>query len=247
MPPTAVVKVGSTSTTLLLAERLDSPLRRAQELVDLFSEDGIARITAMAQEWSAYLGSLGVRVLAAGGEATRTNPALERQLQQFFPNWWHLTGTMEGRLAWLAVKSRHPAAELVIDIGGGSTEIISSRIAWTFPVGATRFDAKTINWPPLDHFAPPVVIGGTAVTLAQWAACLQLDRLTVKRMHEQLTYSPEKFQNMEPMRRKILPTGLALLDSVLAHGRWNQFQVSPRGLTEGLWIAASLGRGGSNL
>jgi hypothetical protein len=243
VPPTAIVKFGSTSTVLLVAERLDKPLLQKQAMIDLFSEDGIARVIAMAQQWGAALSAQGVVAWAAGGEATRANAELERQLRRVFPNWWHLTGTLEGRLAWLAVKSGHPAAELVIDIGGGSTEIISSRAVWTFPVGAARFDARVMVWPSLDQFAPPVVIGGTALTLARWAGRLTLDRSALQRMRDQLALSPEKFQDMDAMRRKILPAGLALLDSVLQHGGWTRFEVSPRGLTEGLWIAASLGRG----
>ena len=243
MPPQAIVKFGSTSTTLLVAQRLDHPLLRRQQLINLYAADGPAQALKVAEELRQAANDAGTVPLAAGGEALRDNPELEIRLRQLYPNWWHLTAETEGRLAWIAVKARHPSCDVVVDIGGGSTEFISQRQVVSVPQGAARSARHAIRWPALSAFERPVVIGGTAVALKWWTGRPGVRLGDVEAMQQALMDHPEQFQTWDPLRRSILPVGLSLLGDVFHAAGWDSIEVSERGLTEGLWLAASLGRG----
>lgn len=242
MPAAAIVKFGSTSTTLLVATRIENPEIREQRLFDLFDPRGRQQVMT----WATYLKQQAEIAraipLAAGGEALRVNPELERRLMNIFPHWWHLTAETEGRLAWMAVKSQHHEADVVIDIGGGSTEIISQSHVWSLPLGAARRGTATA-WPDLSSFHHPVFIGGTAVSLKMWTGRSPQSRRDISTLQEALNNQSESLPVWDAGRKKILPQGLALMLDILDHAGWRQFEVSQRGLTEGLWLAASLGRG----
>ncbi len=242
MPPRAIVKFGSTSAILLVAEHLQHPTVYQQELIDVFSPGGPEALIKVAQSWREDLRRRGIEALAAGGEAIRRNAGLEARLRALFPHWWHLTGEMEGRLAWIAVKAGDSLVDGVVDIGGGSTEIITADGTWSFSIGAARFTEAHVSWPPLTDIAHPAFIGGTAVSLARWAGRDRLTLREVRAMQQALLADPQQFREWSPLRRRILPQGLAILAQLLEHGGWPTFTVSTRGLTEGLWLAASLGR-----
>jgi hypothetical protein len=239
----AIVKIGSTSTTMLLAARLAVPLVREQRLINLFSEKGRSEVLVWASALAAQARRWGVEPLAAGGQGLRAHPELEQRLEEIFPRWWHLTPALEGRLAWAAVKAAVPACDVVVDIGGGSTEIVTHQHVWSVEVGAVNGDF-TQPWPPLHALHHPVFIGGTAVTLSRWAERSELQPEHIRGIRRQLETSPQQFSHWEPLRHSILPRGLSIMEQVAALGGWDTFSVSDRGLTEGLWMAASLGRGG---
>lgn len=243
MGAAAIVKFGTTSTTLLVAERLTQPLAREQRLINLMTAEGTERAVSWARALSVRTRDLKVLPLAAGGHAVRANPELESRLRQLFPRWWHLTASMEGRLAWIAVKAAVPVCDVVVDIGGGSTELVTQDHVWSIPVGAASgFDE--VSWPDLAALQRPVFIGGTAVALQAWAGSPRLSRADVQTLGEQLQQEPGLFRQWDPLRRRILPMGLRILDSIMAAQGWSEGLASERGLTEGLWMAASLGRGG---
>lgn len=240
MPPVAIVKVGSTSTTLLIADQLAHPHVRQQQLINLYDPEAEEILLNVARQWRGLAEARGAAPLAAGGEALRQNSGLEHALRQVFSSWWHLSGSQEGRLAWMAVKAADSGVDAVIDIGGGSTEIITQDRVWSVPFGAAR--GGDADWPRLDHVHHPVFIGGTALALARIRGAWRLTGDDVAAMRESLIRHPEMFQHLDPLRRQILPTGLALMDAILQRNQWSAFGVSDRGLTEGLWLAASLGR-----
>lgn len=242
MAATAVVKFGSTSTTLLVARHVDHPDIREQRLFDMEDSRGADELVAFAEYLAHLCQSQGYHPLAAGGERLRHNGPLRERLRLLFPRWWHLSGEEEGRLAWMAVKARHPAADVVIDLGGASTEIVDRASARSLALGAAVGPAA-IEWPNLSHYHHPVVIGGTAVALSRWAGRAVLGHEDIARLRQELEAKPESFQDWDPVRRLVLPRGLALLHELVERGGWPRFLVSSRGLTEGLWLAASLGRG----
>ncbi len=236
----AIVKFGSTSTTLLAAVGLNRVILREQRLINLFSPDGPERIVAWAREIRNRVDQLGIEPLAAGGEGLRLNRPLQSRLERVFPWWWHLTGATEGILAWMAVKAQHPACDVVVDIGGGSTEIITREKTLSYPVGAAR--SGSAAWEVFTDARGPVFIGGTAVALAARMKRWQLTADHVAGFLQALKTHPEQFRDLDPLRRQMLPRGLALMEDIIRRNEWPQFDVSDRGLTEGLWLAASLGR-----
>lgn len=242
--PVGVMKIGSTSSTLLIARDLSKPLVRNQQLLDLFSPDSAPHLYAVVESWAKEARRHGARLLAAGGEAVRKNPHLHAELSRRLPHWWPLTSQEEGRLAWLAVKAQRPSAEIVIDIGGGSTEIIWNQGIWLAASGAARPDFK-VRWPRLPVTGRPVFVGGTALAVTWWAERQVLTFADVERLSHALDQDDNPLPSLDPLRRRILPSGLAILSDLLAVNGWETFDVSERGLTEGLWLAASLGRVGT--
>lgn len=242
MPPAAIIKFGSTSTTLLIAERVDRPIVRHQHLLDLLSPAGRHRVLTLARQLRMTAEYHAANPLAAGGEALRRDPDIEKALAEIFPHWWHLSADMEGRLAWLAVKSRHSACDLVVDLGGGSTEFIAPSQVWSIPEGAAQ-PPYNAPLPSVRSFGRPVFIGGTAVALKRWIGRDRLTSADAHVMREALQHSPDEFPHIDNLRLRILPRGLDLLARIVEDMGWNEFEVSERGLTEGLWLAASLGRG----
>ncbi len=244
VPATAIVKFGSTSTTMLVATRLDQPEIREQRLFRLFEPGGFDELVHFARDLSQTSESRGVQPVAAGGEAFRLHPHWEQQLKALFPRWWHLSAQEEGRLAWLAVKAERPYTDVVIDIGGGSTEIISHHAAWSISQGAARPSLSLADTPDLSQFQSPVFIGGTAVSLATWANRHMLVPKDIADLQLTLQTGQADLPPWDSVRRKILPAGLALMSALVERSAFAHFEVSQRGLTEGLWLASSLGRGG---
>ena len=236
----AVIKFGSTSATLLAAERLDKPQLRLQRLINLFSEDGPHKALVWAQEMRQTIRQMGIEPLAAGGEGLRLNSQLQSRLQSVFPLWWPLTAELEGRLAWMAVKAKHPSCDVVVDIGGGSTEIVTGDKTASYPVGTARTGRSA--WGDFSQARNPVFIGGTAVSLAKHASHQQLCLADVTNFSQALTDNTALLEGLDPLRREILPKGLALIKEIVTQNNWPQWEVSEYGLTEGLWLAASLGR-----
>lgn len=244
VPATAIVKFGSTSTTMLVAARLDQPQFREQRLFRLFEPGGFDELYSFARDLGQTSASRGLQPLAAGGEAFRLHPHWEQKLKVWFPRWWHLSAQEEGRLAWLAVKAERPYTDVVIDIGGGSTEIVSHHTAWSISQGAARPSFSLVDAPDLREFHHPVFIGGTAVSLATWAKRHILVPQDIADLQCTLQTGRADLPQWDSVRLKILPAGLALMSALIERSAFTQFEVSQRGLTEGLWLAASLGRGG---
>ncbi|NMP20830.1 hypothetical protein [Sulfobacillus harzensis] len=242
--PVAVIKIGSTSSTLLMAEDLARPMLRRQALMDLFSSPGSQALLGVLEEWVTETHRMGARLVAAGGEAVRRNRALEDAIKCRVSGWWPLSGSQEGRLAWLAVKAERPDTSVVVDVGGGSTEVIDALRSCSVPSGAARPKAS-IEWPRFSGGERPVFVGGTAVALARWAQRDPLSLDDVRAMQQAVRDADPRLDPLGAVRRRVLPGGLAILEAICTANGCHQFSVSERGLTEGLWLAASLGRAGA--
>lgn len=142
----AAIDVGTNSTRLLVAEEQPGGFRsidrrmvitRLGQGVDssrVLSADGLARTFRTIAEYAATCGELGVeRLRVTGTSAVRD----ARNREEFFDGVRKLTGTEaelltgeeEARATFLGTLSDLDAAEtvMVVDIGGGSTELIVGR------------------------------------------------------------------------------------------------------------------------
>lgn len=239
MPPVAVIKVGSTSSTLLVAESLHRPVTRQQQLLDLYREANAPVLGALLQRWTAECRALGAPCLAAGGEAVRQNPRYQGVIGESLSAWLPLSGEREGRLTMLAVQAEMPDVDVVVDIGGGSTEVVTLRTSQSFAIGAAH-PAPAIVLPRVSG-SRPVFVGGTAVALRRWRGRAELDCADIIGLLDEV-HKPSALTFLDPLRRQLLPQGLGLMKVLLDANGWDRFRVSERGLTEGLWMVASLGR-----
>ncbi|CAN5604522.1 Ppx/GppA phosphatase family protein [soil metagenome] len=140
----AAIDVGTNSTRLLVAEEQAGGFRsverrmiitRLGEGVDrhrVLSDEALRRTFDTIAEYAASCGEYGVeRLRVTGTSAVRD----ARNRQEFFDGVRTLTGRepellsgeAEARATWLGVRSdlRDDASLLVVDVGGGSTELIS--------------------------------------------------------------------------------------------------------------------------
>ncbi|MCY0881020.1 MAG: hypothetical protein OWS74_03410, partial [Firmicutes bacterium] len=184
-------------------------------------------------------------VLVSGGEALRTRQDLLDAVQQEGWHPWLISGAEEGRLAWAAVKAHRLQTQWVIDLGGGSLQITSDRQAISLKLGAAHGDLAPETWPAWP-IVNPVFIGGTAGALAHlW----QKDHWDGAAYHQayrkwEQNAGPDLGAQLgDPVLERILPHGLKVLDALVQHYHLQTFAIDDRGLTEGLWLAASLGRG----
>lgn len=242
VPPAAIIKIGSTSSTLLIAERLSQPLVRDQRLFNLFEAEGQRALLTQVAVWRCLAQSYGTEPMGAGGEAVRQSPVLAGALRPLMAHWWDLSGDAEGRLAWMAVSAEDAHTDGLLDIGGGSTEIMTRTGVVSLPWGAAR-QAARMDWPELPALTNPAAVGGTVLALAAWCGRDRIERQDARALAEALRTNPDQFESLDPLRRRILPGGLAVLESLWDRTGWPWLRVSRRGLTEGLWLAASLGRG----
>jgi exopolyphosphatase/guanosine-5'-triphosphate,3'-diphosphate pyrophosphatase len=153
----AVIDVGTNSALLLVAERVDGAwvarlqkdsicrlgegLSPGQEL----SQTALNRMEASLLEFRAAIALVGARLRAVGmTEAVRkaSDPeratAVVRRVLGIEPR--VLSGDEEAALVRRAIESRYPDAKklVVLDLGGGSLEIASSRKSTSMPLGGVR-------------------------------------------------------------------------------------------------------------
>lgn len=242
MRAVAVIKLGSTSSRLVVASRLTRPLADEYQMLSLMAADAEETLNLLLADWHQRLARWQVSPLVAGGEALRRRPHLIRVIQRYFSRVWWLDGPTEGRLAWMGVVSANPSAGVVIDVGGGSTEVVTSRASWSFPVGAATLP-QSVVWPEI-RVAHPVFVGGTARVLGEWCGGSRFTREDVHRLSD-VAEGVEKVPglSLDPGRLPLLTQGLAVIDEMMAHSGWSAATGASQGLTEGLWLAASLGRG----
>lgn len=246
MRPVAVIKVGTTTTTLLIAAELSHPLARDQRLLNLFEPGAGERLDAAARDFTRAIRRHGAhRLLVAGGEALRQLPEIPAALGRHGWPVWVLTGEEEGRLAWFGVAAGQPALNVLVDIGGGSTELTADGVSFSLPVGVARPLPEDIAWPALATQSLPTFVGGTADVLARLGGGQRVSHDAVRRLRRRLDHPEGQalLATLDPTRRYLLPRGLDLVDRLLTAYNWPAFEVSRRGLTEGLWLALSLGRG----
>jgi len=212
----AAIDVGTNTTLLLLAEATSAldirVLAERAEITRLgrgiggdgrLGATGIERTLVVLEEYAALARAHGAPIVAVGTEALRRAP----NATDFLAPAGKLVGPVEvidgereAALSYRAAASSFPAAAagtmVVVDIGGGSTEIIRSeagaiRFRRSLPLGSVRLTERHVRHDPatgeevaaiqaevrhaLDAVplagGPPVVIGtaGTVTTLAAMA------------------------------------------------------------------------------
>jgi exopolyphosphatase/pppGpp-phosphohydrolase len=243
--PTAVIKLGSTTSVVLVAARLAEPQWREYRTLNLLTPSGASQLPELLKRWDKQLTQMGALTpLVAGGEAFRRHPELVPIVTNHFSRWWNLTGVQEGRLAWIGVKAADPAADVVVDIGGGSTEMVTATQTYSMPIGAARPNAQVV-WPALPR-GRPVLVGGTAVVLSRVFGADTVDSDSIRDLGRHAASPAWRAlvarEAGSPQRADLFWGGLQCLLQLLAVQAWTAVTISPRGLLEGLWLIASLGR-----
>lgn len=246
MSAVAVLKIGSTTSSLLVAKNLSAPLAFEQQVVNLFEPDAGTLLDKTIAHFTEIVDHLHCpRRLAAGGQALREFPDLRNPLDQRHWPVWIPDGQMEGRLSWFAVKAHEPEMDWLLDVGGGSTELASATETISLPIGAATKNMIT-QWPDNIHAEAPYAIGGTAHALSILAGQSVISQVDVERVHREITAHPDLLDFMDSVRRMIFPQGLAVIRAVMEHYRWTEIRYSPYGFLHGIWLAAALGRSGSD-
>jgi exopolyphosphatase/pppGpp-phosphohydrolase len=249
IPPAGigVIKVGSTSVSVLVATTLASPHWEASWDLELLTvPDAVSTLTPVLDEVGSRLLHLGVRRrLVATGEVGRRRPELVRMLRQAGLTPWVMSGEEEAWAVWWAVQAERPDPVVVVDVGGGSTEVVGRFGAASLPFGAAAppSTVPTVGVsPPAD---PVIATGGTARALARWFGRAEIAVGDLTALFE----SPPSADivrartGVSEARALLLPGGVRSLAAVLEALKTTRVTVSRRDLRHGLWLAAATGRG----
>jgi exopolyphosphatase/guanosine-5'-triphosphate,3'-diphosphate pyrophosphatase len=168
--PVAAIDIGTNSTNLLIADAQGNDIVREVHVTGLgrgvvhnnmLNEDAIARTVARLQHYATLIkqhevGAIRVTATEACRRATNAAVFLDQAEAALGTRPLIIAGTEEGRLAYSGALSHLPAHEgitLVIDIGGGSTEIMigekSLQHTVSFPVGTVVLtESHLLHDPP---------------------------------------------------------------------------------------------------
>jgi exopolyphosphatase/guanosine-5'-triphosphate,3'-diphosphate pyrophosphatase len=167
--PVAAIDIGTNSTNLLIADAHGNDIVREVHVTGLgrgvvhnnmLNEEAIARTVSRLQQYADLIAQHGVgavRVTATEACRRATNAAvfLDQAEAVLGTRPLIIAGTEEGRLAYSGALSHLPAHEgitLVIDIGGGSTEIMigekSLQHTVSFPVGTVVLTESHLSHDP---------------------------------------------------------------------------------------------------
>ena len=167
--PVAAIDIGTNSTNLLIADAQGNDIVREVHVTglgrgvvqnNLLNDDAMARTIARLQHYATLMrqhevGSVRVTATEACRRATNAAVFLDRAEAVLGTRPLIIAGTEEGRLAFSGAISRLPAHDgitLVIDIGGGSTEIMIGETtlhhAVSFPVGTVVLTESHLHHDP---------------------------------------------------------------------------------------------------
>jgi exopolyphosphatase/guanosine-5'-triphosphate,3'-diphosphate pyrophosphatase len=168
--PVAAIDIGTNSTNLLIADAQGNDIVREVHVTGLgrgvvhnnmLNEDAIARTVARLQHYATLIkqhevGAVRITATEACRRATNAAVFLDQAEAVLGTRPLIIAGTEEGRLAYSGALSHLPTHEgitLVIDIGGGSTEIMigekSLQHTVSFPVGTVVLtESHLLHDPP---------------------------------------------------------------------------------------------------
>ncbi len=269
----AAVDLGTNTTRLLVADVVDGRVEelhresRITRLGEGVDERGrllplpIARVRNVLADYRRTLESLGAeRTLAAATSAVRDAENGEAFLGEV--EWSYgfvtqlLSGDEEAELTRRGVDP--PPGTLVLDIGGGSTELVLDDFHVSLPMGSARFterygeDAERCSAEAhalLPQLSPRAAIG-VAGTVTQLAAFdtenvhgYELSRARAREQLERLAgmsvAERRGLPRMEPERAPVIVAGAAILVAVLDAYALDAIEVSEHDLLDGVALAAA--------
>jgi exopolyphosphatase / guanosine-5'-triphosphate,3'-diphosphate pyrophosphatase len=269
----AAVDIGTNTTRLLVADVVDgrvdelhreSRITRLGEGVDARGRllpAPVARVRNVLTDYRRTLESLGAeRTLAVATSAVRDADNGEAFLGEV--EWSYgfatrlATGDEEAALTRRGVEP--PASTLVLDIGGGSTELLLDDRAVSLPMGSVRFTERYGEdvarcMVEADELLPdlsPESAIGVAGTVWQLAALdtehVHGHRLSRTRAREQMERlagmrvdERRVLPRMEPERAAVIVAGAAILVAVLDRYGLDELEVSERDILDGIALAAA--------
>jgi exopolyphosphatase/guanosine-5'-triphosphate,3'-diphosphate pyrophosphatase len=276
----AAVDLGTNTTRLLVADVADGHLEelhretritRLGEGVDARGRllpAPIARVRNVLVDYRRVAEQLGAeRVLAVGTSAIRDAENGEAFLGEVEWSYGFATHVASGdEEARLTKRGVAPSpATLVLDIGGGSTELVLDDFHVSLPVGSVRFterhgedvariDAETRALLPALQPQAAIGVAGTVTTLA--ALDLELERYDRERVHgHHLSREAARSQRdrlsslsvaerralpaVEPERAPVIVAGASILVAVLDTYALDAIEVSERDILDGIAFAAA--------
>ena len=276
----AAVDLGTNTTRLLVADVADGRLEelhretritRLGEGVDARGRllpAPIARVRNVLVDYRRVAEQLGAeRVLAVGTSAIRDAENGEAFLGEIEWSYGFTTHAASGdEEAGLTKRGVAPSTgTLVLDIGGGSTELVLDDFHVSLPVGSVRFterygedveriDAETRALLPELRPAAAIGVAGTVTTLA--ALDLELPEYDRERVHgHRLSREAARTQRdrlaslgveeraalpaMEPQRAPVIVAGASILVAVLDAYALDAIEVSERDILDGIAFAAA--------
>ena len=275
-----VVDLGTNSTRLLAADvdggRVEEVERRAEitrlgEGVDerrKLLPLPIARVRNVLSDYRRELERLGAeRVLAIATSAVRDAENGEAFLGEIEWSYGFTTRLVTGdeeaalTLSGVATGRRLGEGTLVLDVGGGSTELITTSQRTSIDVGSVRLTERHLHSDPptrgeleaaarevielLPPLEPAAAIGvaGTITTLAALEGSPQLSREAVERQLERLASLPlaerRELPGLEPERAPVILGGAVIVREVLDRYGLDGLDVSERDLLHGAALEAA--------
>jgi exopolyphosphatase/guanosine-5'-triphosphate,3'-diphosphate pyrophosphatase len=276
----AAIDLGTNTTRLLVADVADGQLEelhretritRLGEGVDARGRllpAPIARVRNALVDYRRVAEELGAeRVLAVGTSAIRDAENGEAFLGEVEWSYGFTTHVASGdEEAQLTKRGVAPsAATLVLDIGGGSTELVLDDFHVSLPVGSVRFterhgedvpriDAETRALLPALQPRDAIGVAGTVTTLA--ALDLELAAYDRERVHgHRLSRDAARAQRdrlasltvdarralpaLEPERAPVIVAGASILVAALDAYALDAIEVSERDILDGIAFAAA--------
>jgi exopolyphosphatase / guanosine-5'-triphosphate,3'-diphosphate pyrophosphatase len=272
------VDLGSNSTRLLVADvdgdRVEEVVRRTVVTglgtgVDArrrLLPSSIARVRNALVDFRRELDALGAeRTLAVATSAVRDAENGEAFLGEV--EWSYgfatrlLTGEQEAALTRRGVGDSARGA-LVLDVGGGSTELIAGEQRTSLDVGSVRLTERFLSGDPpsadeleaaaehvrslLPELRAERAIG-VAGTVAQLAALVGADVLRRADIEEQLRRlaalplaDRRKVPNLDPARAPVIVAGTLIVRTVLDRYRLDRLRYSPHDLLDGAALEAAV-------
>ena len=277
MTRVAAVDLGTNSTRLLVADvdagRVEEVMRRT--VVTRLGEGvdtrrrllplPIARVRNALTDFRRELESLGAeRTLAVATSAVRDAENGEAFLGEV--EWSYgfatrlLSGEEEADLTRRGLGMVEPGT-LVLDVGGGSTELITSETRTSLDIGSVRITERYLHADPpsreelstaaqaISDLLPPLdverVIGvaGTVAQLTLLAGTEDVHRATVEGLLDGLASMPlaerEQVLNLDPKRAPVIVGGALIVREVLKRYALDRVHFSVRDLLDGAALEAA--------
>jgi exopolyphosphatase / guanosine-5'-triphosphate,3'-diphosphate pyrophosphatase len=273
----AAVDLGTNSTRLLVADvedgRVEEVVRRS--VVTRLGEGvdarrrllpvPVARVRNALTDFRRELEALGAeRTLAVATSAVRDAENGEAFLGEVEWSYGFATRLLSGEEE--ADLTRRGLGEieegtLVLDVGGGSTEVITAGSRTSLDVGSVRLTERYLHGDPpsadelgaaaaaiselLPSLAVEQVVGvaGTVAQLAILAGTDDLRRATVEGLLDGLASLPlderERVLNLDPKRAPVIVAGALIVREVLRHYSLERIRFSIRDLLDGAALEAA--------